>query len=383
MDRVFFVMKKEFIQTFRDKRMIAIIFIAPIIQLFIFGYAVTTEVENVNVGLLNYDEGPYTRRIVEAFTGSGYFTLVGSLDNDDQLRRSLRDATIDMALVIPADFERKVSRGTPVSIQAVFDGSDSNSAQIAGSYTEQIIGSISRDLLLKRLTMQKTFATQTGMGAGMSPPQINPQVRVWYNPDLKSANYMVPGVVALLLLVVTILLTGMAITREKEIGTLEQIMVSPISRWQLILGKLLPFAILGFVDVFLIVTAARWHFGVPFRGSLLLLLGSSGLFLFSTLGLGLFFSAFSSTQQQAMFITFMFLMPAILLSGFMFPIENMPQPVQYLTYLNPLRYFLVVIRGIFLKGNGIDVLWPQLASMAIFGVAIFTLASRLFTKRLS
>ncbi len=382
MDRVFFVMKKEFIQTFRDRRMLMIIFVAPIIQLFIFGYAVTTEVDNVNLGLLNYDNGPQTRRIIEAFTGSGYFTLVGSLDSDDQLRESLYNGRIDMALVIPPDFEKSVSRGDPVSIQAVFDGSDSNSAQIAGSYTEQIIGSISRDLLLEKLVTQKATAAQMGRNVYLSPPQINPRVRVWYNPDLESANYMVPGVVALLLLVVTILLTGMAITREKEIGTLEQIMVSPIQRWQLILGKLLPFAILGFVDVLLIVTAARWHFGVPFRGSLLLLLGASGLFLFSTLGLGLFFSAFSSTQQQAMFITFMFLMPAILLSGFMFPIENMPVSVQYLTYLNPLRYFLVVIRGIFLKGNGVDVLWPQLASMAVFGVGIFTLASRLFSKRL-
>lgn len=383
MTRVYHVMKKEFIQTFRDRRMVGLIFIAPIIQLFIFGYAVTTDIKNIEMGVIDLDKSPESRSLVESFTSSGYFNLTGAIGADDELRDLFHRGKIDMALVIPKDFSEKLSRREQASVQAIYDASDSNFAQNAIGYSQQIIALQSMNGINEMMQNLKALAIQFDRDMPGSLPMVKPAVRIWYNPELKSVYYMVPGVIVMLLMVVTIILTGMAVTREREIGTIEQVIVSPISSWELILGKILPFGILGMVDVFLILIVGTWHFDVPIRGSIALLFFSSALFLFSTLGLGLFFSTISSTQQQSMFVNFMFMLPAILLSGFMFPIENMPRVIQYLTYLNPLRYFLVVIRGIFLKGVGVAELWEQLLAMGIFGVAILVIASLGFSKRMT
>jgi len=376
-------MIKEFIQTFRDKRMVMIIFIAPILQLIIFGYAVTTDVKNINLGVMDHDNSPSSRRLIESFERSGYFTFMGSLAGDKELRRQLFSGGLDMALVIPKNFSKGLERGDKVDIQAIFDASDSNFAQVAGGYTQRIILEYSQKAAKEKTDKIKTMAALADKNLSGALPGINPAIRVWYNPELRSDFYMVPGVTCMLLLVVTMLLSGMALTREREIGTIEQLIVSPIASWELILGKLAPFGIMGIIDVALIVTMGSWHFNVPIHGSIPLLFAASALFLFSTLGLGLFFSSISATQQQAMFVIFIFIMPAILLSGFMFPIENMPDAVQYLTLLNPLRYFLEIVRGIFLKGTGVAELWPQLLTLAGFGMVIFYVASVKFSKRLA
>ena len=383
MTRVFYVMKKEFIQTFRDKRMVVMIFFVPLIQLFLFGYAVTTDVNNISLGVIDEDKSEISRRLVNSFISSGYFTFEKQITNDDEIKQFLYDGSIETALFIPADFSKKLLRGEETELQALFDASDSNLALIASGYTTQIVSSLSMKLLEDNASRINEFLYAMGKARQASFPKVEPDMRIWYNPELKSVYYMVPGVTCMILLIITMMLTGMAVIREKEIGTIEQIIVSPIEKWELILGKIAPFGILGMIDVTLIISAGVWHFNVPIRGSVILIFFSASLFLFTTLGLGLFFSTISKTQQQAMFVSFMFINPAILLSGFMFPIENMPDSIQYLTYLNPLRYFLKVIRGIFLKGNGFIELLPQLAALAVFGIIIFTMASAKFSKRLT
>jgi len=382
MSRIYYVMKKEFIQTFRDRRMIGLIFVAPVLQLFLFGYAASNDVRNINLAVMDRDLSEPSRRLAEAFARSGYFTFVGAVDNENELKHSLYDGSADAALVIPPEYEKKLLRGEQANVQILFDASDSNFAQIAGSYAQRIVNSLSADLLATQFTKLSALAYSQGRSMPASLPTVESRQRVWYNPELLSVYTMVPGVVTMILTIVTMILTGMAVTRERELGTIEQVIISPIKSWELILGKLLPFALLGFVDVALVVTAAVWHFKVPLLGSIPVLFLCSGIFLFTTLGLGLFFSTISRTQQQAMFVNFMFLQVAIILSGFMFPIENMPQSVQYITYLNPMRYFLIIIRGIFLKGSGLDVLWPQILPLAGIGIVIFGAASLRFRRSL-
>jgi ABC-2 type transport system permease protein len=382
MGRIYHVMKKEFIQTFRDRRMVMIIFVAPLIQLFIIGYAISTDVKDIKLGVMDQCRSESSRKIAEAFARSGYFIYAGTLSNETDLRESIYRGDIDEGLVIPVDYDKRVMRGEQANVQLLLDATDSNFAQIAGAYSQRIFESISVDALNAQFEKMRSLAASTGRAVPASAPVVEPVQRVWYNPELKSVYAMVPGIISMILMVITMMLTGMAVTRERELGTIEQVIISPIASWELILGKLIPFGILGFIDVALIVAVAVFHFKIPLRGSLVLLFFSSGLFLFTTLGLGLFFSTISRTQQQAMFVNFMFMMPAILLSGFMFPIENMPDLVQYLTYLNPQRYFLVVIRGIFLKGSGVDVLWPQLSALAGLGLLIFGAASLRFRRNL-
>lgn len=380
MTRVGPIAKKEFIQTFRDRRMVVIIFLAPILQLFIFGYAATTDVRGINLAVVDHDRSAESRRLVEAFAASGYFTVVENTADANAMSERVARGGVDAGLVIPADYGRDLARGETAVVQTVFDAADSNFAQIAAGYARGIVQTESARRAAVRAQTARAHAAAAGIVVP-DPPSVTPDVRVWFNPELKSAFYMVPGVICMLLMIVTMMLSSLAITREREIGTIEQVIVSPIARWELILGKLTPFAIMGMIDVGIITLVGVAHFGVPIRGSVALLFGASALFLFSTLGLGLFLSAVSATQQQAMFTAFMVIMPAILLSGFMFPIANMPRAAQWITYLNPLRYFLEVIRGIFLKGNGVDVLWPQLAALAAFGVVIFTLTSSMFSRR--
>jgi len=376
MGRIWHITRKEFIQTFRDPRMVMIIFVAPIVQLFIFGYALTTDVTNITVAVMDLDKSAAGRRLTDALFNSGYFINAGAVDSDEQLEAALVRGLADMALVIPVDFSDKLDRGETASLQVLLDGSESNSATVGMGYLGKIIAA-STEAEIKRCLAQ--LSAQLG-GARRVQPTVEVESRFRYNPELKSAFYMVPGVLVMILLVITMMLTSLAITREREVGTMEQILVTPIKPWQLLAGKMLPFTIIGMIDVLLILVVGVGHFELPMVGSVGLLYLASLFFLFSTLGLGLLVSTVSQTQQQAIFVSLLFMMPAILLSGLMFPIANMPAPVQYLTYANPMRYFLDIVRGVILKGNDLMTLAPQFFALLALGALIFALASARFQK---
>ena len=376
MGRILHVARKEFIQAFRDPRMFAIIFIAPIVQLFLFGYAVTTDVKNINLAVMDRDRSVASRELVRSVLNSGYFTFIGTVDTEEQIRRALVQTRADVVLVFPEGFADKLDRGESAPLQVLMDGAESNSSGVAVGYLQKILVTFGRGELDKR--MDRLVG---GTGSASRPsPWVRPEIRHQYNPELKSSWYMVPGVLAMILLVITMMLTSLAITREREIGTMEQLIVTPIKPWHLLAGKMIPFAVIGLVDVTLILVVAASHFRLPMVGSLGILYFAALIFLFTTLGLGLLISTLSHTQQQAMFLSLMIMMPAILLSGLMFPIANMPGPVQWLTYANPLRYFLVIVRGVILKGNGLLLLAPQFFMLFSLGAIVFSLAVARFQK---
>jgi ABC-2 type transport system permease protein len=297
--------------------------------------------------------------------------VVDSLTSLDAVDAYLDRGEAWMALAIPAGYGERIRVGQPAVIEVVADGTDANSTNVALGYARALVVGYAREL-------------SASAGGQIVPPLVSADVRVWFNPGLESRDFMIPGILALLLLVVTTNLSSMAIVREKELGTLEQLNVTPLARSELIIGKLVPYAVLGMVDALLVVAVAVGWFEVPLRGSFWLLIGMCLVYLLSTLGLGLFVSTISRTQQQAMMTTsFFFLLPMIFLSGFIFPIENMPDAIQPFTYLIPLRYFLVILRGIFLKGVGLEVLWPQAAALLAWGVVVLTLATLRSTKRLA
>lgn len=373
MRTIYHIMRKEFLQIRRDPRMLLMSFLAPIVQLMLMGYAATTDVRSIPLAVCDLDHSSASREVVRQFTNSGYFEVERYLSSIREIDREVEYGNAWIALVIPPGFGDNLLGRTESQVQLIVDGSDANSANIGLGYAQQI---------LKRHSLA-IIANVVHHKSSVIPSRVVPEVRVWYNPDLKSRNFMVPGVVALVLMIVTMTLASVGVVKEKETGTLEQLLVTPIKPYQLILGKLLPFVIIGAIDVTLVLAVARFWFGVPFRGSILLMYGLSGLFVLTTLGLGLFVSTISRTQQQAMMTAqFFILMPFIFLSGFAFPIENMPAVIQYITYLIPLRYFITIIRGIFLKGVGIEHLWYQAVPLVIFGVAILTLSVLRFRKRL-
>ena len=363
------IVRKEFIQTFRDKRMIGPLFLAPIIQLIMFGYAATVDVKDIKLAVVDEDRSQDSRAYAAAFTRSGYFTQTGAPDSPDGLDALLRDGTVQVGLVIPEGFSKKLKAGTASPVQAIVDGTDANSATIMGSYV---------DLISARFS--ENFIREAMAGRKIALPRFEP--RVWFNPELKSSVWMVPGVICLILLITTLLLTSMAITRERERGTLEQLIVSPIKSHELILGKTLPFVLIGFFDVVLILTAGKIVFDVPIRGSLLFLFGSAFLFILTTLGAGLFISTVSRTQGQAMMSVMFFAFPAMLLSGIFSPVECMPKVIQAITYINPLRHFGKIVRGILLRGNGPKDFWLELALLLVIGLATFVLSALRFRKRL-
>lgn len=369
MRRVLHLMRKELLELRMDPRLFGIVIVAPIVQLTMLGYAVTTDVKDVPLVIVDADRSVESRSLIDRFQASENFTLVGLLGSTNEIDRWLDRGEAWMALTIPPEYGRRVRSKRPVALQVVADGTDANSTNVAMGYARALVAGYAQELA-------------AGTGGAVVPP-VSVEVRVWFNPRLESRDFMIPGIVALLLLVVTTNLSAMAIVREKEVGTLEQLNVTPLARWELIAGKLLLYALIGIIDVVLVLVVAIYWFEIPMRGSIALLLGTSLVYLMCTLGLGLFVSTISHTQQQAMLTTtFFFMMPMIYLSGFVFPIENMPGWIQPATYLIPLRYFLVILRGIFLKGVGLETLWPQALAMFAWGAVVLGLATLRSSKRL-
>ncbi|HBA72283.1 MAG TPA: ABC transporter permease [Geobacter sp.] len=363
---------KEFIQVFRDPRMRIVLFVLPALQTVIFGYAVNMDVKNIPTAILDRDNSSESRELAAIMASSGYFRVVRHINRDDDARKLLDRGTVRLVLHIEHGFSEQLLRGEVVPVQALLDGSDSNTAGVIMGYLARLASDYNSRL-------QSTYAARL---AGQPPRigRVELASRAWFNPNLESPPFYVPAVITNILFVITMLLSSMAIVREKEIGTIEQVIVTPIRKGEFILGKTLPFVLIGYIDVFLISAVGALVFDTPVRGSLWLLFLATTLFLMSSLGIGLLISTVSHTQQQAMMSAFFIIFPAMLLSGFAFPIENMPEPAQWLTLLNPLRYYMVVIRGIFLKGVGLEILWPQLAAMTMIGSVVLLVAVGRFKK---
>ncbi|NWF49894.1 MAG: ABC transporter permease [Ignavibacteriaceae bacterium] len=366
---------KEVQQFKRDPKMFGIILIAPVIQLIFLGYAANLDVENVKAVVYDQCRTLTSREFIERFTSSGYFEITDYVSSYNELEKKLNNGEAILALVIPRDFEKNISRKESAPLQAIFEGSDGNQASIAAGYVQMIVSKYSKLIIADFMNL----SGRKNIPAG----SISAEVRVWYNPEMKTRNYMVPGIVGLLVSLVTLVLTSLAIVKEKEIGTMEQLIVTPIKPYQLIAGKLIPFTILGLISVIIVLLAMRIIFEIPVKGSEAFLLLSAFLYILSTLGLGLFISTISKNQQQAMMIAvFAVMMPMIFLSGFAFPIENMPQIIQFISYIIPLKYFNIIIRGVILKGLGFTDLWFEALTLLIMGATILFLSAKRFNKKI-
>jgi ABC-2 type transport system permease protein len=373
-ERIHHMLIKEFIQVFRDPRMRIVIFVIPCVQVLVIGYAVSTGVTHVRTALYDLDNSQVSRDLTSRFVQSGYFDIVTIVGDDREARAVLDRNDVTAVLRFNHGFAEDIRAGRTATLQILVDGTDSNTASIALSYAMKIGSAFSEQILIERVERALGPAGKTG--------RAELRTRAWFNENLESRNFFVPGVIVIVVALSTLLLTSMAVVREKEIGTMEQIMVSPITPAEFILGKTMPFALIGFVDVLLVTLIGVFWFQVPIRGNVLLLALGTTFFLMNTLGIGLLISTFSQTQQQAMMTTFFCFFPAMLLSGFAFPIANMPEAVQWLTLVNPIRYFLVIVRSIFLKGVGMDVLWSQMWPLLAMGSTALFLAVRRFHKTL-
>lgn len=370
--RIYSIIRKEFLQLFRDPRTVALAVVIPVVQLFLLGYSATSDVRNVAMAVWDQSKTPESRQLLDAFRAADYFTLDHFVNSADEYQKLIESGDARVALVIPADYAQRVAESN-ADVLIVLDGSDASIGTTALS-TARLIG---QSYSTKILTQQ---AALSGRGAPASPVEVHTQV--WYNPDLNSAYFMIPGVIGMILSFITTILTATAIVRERERGTIEQLIVTPIRSWELVLGKLLPYVILAFVETFEIIIIGHVWFGVPVRGSLVLITITSGVFLMSSLGIGLFASTIANTQQEAMLTVMMYNLPSIFLSGFFFPIQAMPKFLQWVSYAIPLRYYLVVIRSLMLKGVNVEAIRAEMLPLIIFGVVIMTAAALRFRKRL-
>ncbi|MFA5286822.1 MAG: ABC transporter permease [Candidatus Omnitrophota bacterium] len=371
-ERVRAILVKEFKQIFRDPRMKTVIFITPLLQIILFGYAANKDITYVPTAIYDRDNTSESRELLRGFTYSKYFVPEHYIFNDKEQDLVLDKGLVNVVIRIDRGFGRNINAGKDAAIQLAFDGTDSNTAMIVMGYANTIVAKYQYDLLEK----------EVGYNNIQNAPSVDLKDRAWFNGNLISRNYYLPGVIATIVTMMSLLLSAMAIVKEKEIGTMEQLTVSPLKSIELIIGKLLPFGIIALIQITLITILGVLWFHIPLRGNLLLLLFSTCIYLFTTLGIGLFISTISSTQQEAMMSVFLFYMPTILLSGFAYPINNMPKVIQWFTFFNPLRYFLVVIRSIFLKGVGIDILWAQLLPLLVMGVIVLSLSAARFRKSL-
>jgi ABC-2 type transport system permease protein len=377
-ERIRTILRKEIIQALREPRMRVLLFLPPLIQLLVFGYAVTLDVDHAYIAWMDMSRTPESRALRARFEGSGRFDVVAEPQSEEEVQRLLDRSEVHAVVAVLPDFARNLARGRTAQVQVLLDGTNSNTASLVSAYAAGVIAGFSGDVVNPSKNLQMIKVTLQNAGGG----RVTPSARVWFNPDLRSRNYFVPGVAANILLMVTLMLTAQAIIREKELGTMEQLMVTPMRPIELIIGKTLPFAMVGMINMLIVTGAALLWFKIPFRGNFILLMFCASLFLLPSLGAGLFLSTISNTQQQANLGSFFITTPAFMLSGFTFPIRNMPLVVQYLSYLNPLRYFMEIVRGVFLKGAGIAVLWPQMLYLAVYGVVILGLSAIRFRKKL-
>jgi len=368
------ILRKEFLQLRRDPRLFPVIFISPILQLVLLGYAANLDVNNIPSVICDMDRSAASRDFLDDFVNSGYFSVEARVERLDEIDRYLDHGDAVMAFVVPRGFGDKLAARREARVMIIADGSESQSASIGVNYATMIAARTAQSAVLESFERLR--------GLGLRPVLVRSEVRVWYNPELKSRNFMVPGVLGLILMIMTTVLASLGIVRERETGTMEQLIVTPIRPYQLIAGKLLPFVIIGLVDATFVIAVARGWFGVPLRGSVALLYALCLAFMLNTLGIGLFVSTISRTQQQAMLTSLFFIMPQIVLSGFVFPIENMPPFFQLVTHVIPIRYFFVIIRGIMLKGAGWPELWGQAAALLVLGTVILTLSVARFRKKL-
>lgn len=372
LDRIINVAKKEFVQLRRDPKFLRMIIAPPFIQLIIFGYVATLDVKNIALAVYDQCRTVESRELVEKFTANDYFTVKGYFDSvsesDDLLDRDI----VDAVLVIPPDFARDLKRGKTAHIQMLVNGVNSNKTAIASNYANTIILSYSQKVLMDKIVK---------LGASGYTELVSSRDRVWFNPELKSVNYMVPGIIAMILTVLLVPMTAMNIVKEKEMGTIEQLNITPLTPVELIIGKIIPFVLIGFVNIALITFLGLLLFGVVMKGSLLLLYFLSIIFIIGVLMLGIFISTISDNMTQAFMGSFFFLFPNLLLSGFIFPISSMPTVLQWLTYLIPMRYFLIIIRSIFLKGSGLLELLPEIAGLLVFTFVVLALSAILFVRK--
>jgi ABC-2 type transport system permease protein len=373
-ERPMAILVKEFKQVFRDPRMKVVIFISPLFQILIFGYAANKDINYVPTAILDRDNTKESRELLRRFTYSKYFVPEHYIFSEKEQNMLLDKGRVNVVIHIDRGFGRNLNAGKDAAVQLAFDGTDSNTAMIVMGYANTIVSDYQQDIIRKAAAAKGILYREA---------QIDLRERAWFNGNLVSRNYYLPGVIATIVTVMSLLLTAMAIVKEKEIGTMEQLIVSPLKPIELIVGKLLPFGVIALIQVNLITLFGVCWFHIPLRGNLLLLLFATSIYLFTTLGIGLFISTISATQQEAMMSVFLFYMPTVLLSGFAYPIANMPVLIQWFTIFNPLRYFMVITRSIFLKGVGIDVLWVQILPLVVMGLAVITLSAARFRKTLA
>ena len=367
------IVRKEFVQLFRDRRMLALILVIPLVQLFLLGYASNTDLRDVPMAVFDQSHTAAARALLDAYRVTDYFKVAYEVGSDAELRSLIETGQAAMGLIIPPDYATQLNAGQ-AQVALIVDGSDASKAGTVLSVSQLIAQNHATRLFAAKLT-------RSGVNLTLQLP-VELRTTVWYNPDMVSAYFMIPGVIGMILYAITAILTATAVVRERERGTIEQLIVTPIRPWELVVGKILPYVILGLFDAAEVIAVGHWWFGVPVRGSLLLIAGVSALFLFSGLGIGLFASTIANTQQEAMLTVFMTILPAIFLAGFFFPLENMPMFLQVVSYIIPLRYFLKIIRVLLLKGVGLESIQGDVLALVAFGVVIMGAAALRFRKRL-
>jgi len=371
--RLMSIIRKEFIQIFRDVRTLVMILVIPIMQLFLLGYSATSDVRNIPLAVLDQSRSPESRALLDSYRAADYFRIAYSVESEADIEALIAGGKARAAIIIPPDYAQRINDGD-AQVAFILDGSDPTSASTALSAAQLISQARSTELLTDH------FA-RTGQNLKVKPP-VEVRTTVWYNPDLISAHFMIPGVIGMILYAIAAILTATSVVRERERGTIEQLIVTPIRSWELIVGKLMPYVILGFFNTIEVLAVGHWWFGLPIRGDIGLILLLSVVFLVTGLGIGLFASTIANTQQEAMLTVWMTLLPSIFLSGFFFPLEAMPVFLQWLSYLMPLRYYLVIIRSLLLKGVGLDMIQTDVIAMTLFAIGIMTAAALRFRKRL-
>jgi ABC-2 type transport system permease protein len=372
--RLFSIIRKEFIQIMRDKRTLIIILLIPIMQLFLLGYSATSDVRNVPLAVFDQCRCTESRSLLGAYRAANYFKIAYDVNSEDDIRSLIEQGKARAGIIIPPDYNVRLAQGD-AKVAFILDGSDATAGSSAYSAATLIGQSQATQLMVEKLA-------RSGINASTIQPPLQVSTRVWYNPDLVSSYFMIPGVIGMILFAITSILTATAVVRERERGTIEQLIVTPIRPWELVIGKVIPYAILAFVDTLEVLAIGHWWFGMPVRGDLSLILACSALMLLSGLGVGLFASTIANTQQEAMLTVFATMLPSIFLSGFFFPIEAMPVILRLVSYIIPLRFYLVIIRALLIKGVGVGAIWSQIIPLVVFGVVIMTAASLRFRKRL-